>query len=279
MIHTVNAFTINGKGGNPAGVVLEADSLVNTEMLSIAKRLGFSETAFVLKSDNADFRVRFFTSTSEVDLCGHATIAVWHTLKQQGLVRFGEYTQETLAGTLGIKIEKNGMILMEQAPVEILDDCDSGTVAELLNLDTDDLNASISPKIVSTGLKDLLVCVNDTNILNEMTPDLLKIREFSKEKDIVGLHVFSLSESETTATARNFAPLYGIDEESATGTSNGATLCYLKHLGVLRDQSIYKISQGLSLGEESHIFGEFRNGRIWIGGYAQTLNSLEFTEL
>ena len=80
---TLNSFALESGGGNPAGVVLDASGLAEAQMLEIAKKVGFSETAFVMESDKSDFRVRFFTPEAEVDLCGHATIGACHVRKRQ----------------------------------------------------------------------------------------------------------------------------------------------------------------------------------------------------
>ena len=85
-VYTLNAFTDDVSGGNPAGVVLDADNLTEKQMQGIAKKVGFSETAFVMSSDSADFRVRFFTPSDEVDLCGHATIATFKLLLLKGRI-------------------------------------------------------------------------------------------------------------------------------------------------------------------------------------------------
>lgn len=73
----INAFAKTNEGGNPAGIVLNAGVLSENDMKKIAGILGLSETAFVTKSDVADYRVRFFTPSEEVDLCGHATIGTF----------------------------------------------------------------------------------------------------------------------------------------------------------------------------------------------------------
>lgn len=73
-VHLVKAFTQDKTQGNPAGVVLYADNLTDSQMLSIAATLGSSESAFVQKSSKADIRLRFFSPTKEVGLCAHATI-------------------------------------------------------------------------------------------------------------------------------------------------------------------------------------------------------------
>ncbi len=90
----VNSFTADGSGGNPAGVVFNADKLSDAEKLTIAKAVGFSETAFVSDDEEVDFSVSFFTTTEEVDFCGHATLAVFSTLFNQGVIAAGNYTQK-----------------------------------------------------------------------------------------------------------------------------------------------------------------------------------------
>lgn len=89
-VYQLNSFAKTNEGGNPAGVVLDADSLSEKQMGKIAAILGFSETAFVMQSGIADFRVRFFTPKEEVDLCGHATIAAFYTMSYLGLLKPGK---------------------------------------------------------------------------------------------------------------------------------------------------------------------------------------------
>ena len=93
IVYRINAFTDNNNGGNPAGVVLDSDSYTAEEMLKIASEVGYSETAFVMRSTQADFKVRFFTPVSEVDLCGHATVATFNLLRDLGVISIGNYTR------------------------------------------------------------------------------------------------------------------------------------------------------------------------------------------
>ena len=113
--YTLNSFAKTKEGGNPAGVVINADALSEEEMRKIAAALGYSETAFVLQSDVADFKVRFFTPNEEVDLCGHATIATFHAMSELNLLKPGAYKQETRAGVLGIELQNDHFVMMEQA--------------------------------------------------------------------------------------------------------------------------------------------------------------------
>jgi phenazine biosynthesis protein PhzF family len=104
-IRQVDAFTEVPFGGNPAGVVTVADSLDEGQMQLVAREMNLSETAFVAPSDKADFKVRFFTPNSEVDLCGHATIGSFAALHEEGRLDSARtvFTQETKAGVLEVE--------------------------------------------------------------------------------------------------------------------------------------------------------------------------------
>ncbi len=273
-IYRMTAFAASKNGGNPAGVVFDADNITQDRMKEIAEEVGYSETAFVMKSDVADFKVRFFTPTEEVDLCGHATIATFNLMRDEGLVNVGEYSQETKAGVLMLKIYEDS-VYMEQTlpefyeviPKEIVRDCFSIGDGEYLG-DSD-------VEIVSTGLKDIMLPVNDLETLLKLEPDLEKITEISIKYGVVGIHAFSLDTyGEATAHTRNFAPFYGIDEESATGTSNCALACYLNKVGNKGTEGLYIFEQGYCMGSPSEIRVELErdnNGEIsgvYVGGKA-----------
>jgi PhzF family phenazine biosynthesis protein len=268
-LHIVNAFTADGQNGNPAGVVLSADALSARDMLRTAARAGLSETAFVSSSKVATRKVRFFTPTTEVDLCGHATIATWSLLHELGIVPAGSYSQETLAGVLKVVIQKDGLVFMEQAKARFFEKVLATNIVHMLGIAKSEFHASLQPQIVSTGIKDLLVPVVNAAALAHVRPDLKAIAEFSRQHDISGFHVFALlNELDLVAAARNFAPADGIPEECATGTSNGALLCYLKNENALAKQDMYKIEQGKAMGKVSYIYGMFRGQTIWVGGRA-----------
>ncbi len=265
--YIVNAFTANGEHGNPAGVVLETDELTDAQMLSIAQQVGLSETAFVTESDTADKRVRFFTSTNEVDLCGHATIATWSLLKSLGRISNGNYTQQTMAGDLAVSV-RNDIVFMEQTSAIFGEIVPPAQVASLLGIEVGDLHSSLVPQMVSTGLKDLMIPVKDRQVLASLQPQTEAIKAFSTVHDSYSLHVFALTDGGSSASARNFDPAHGIPEECATGTSNGGLLCYLRKNGVLPSQEIYRIEQGEAMGELSYIYGKFIDDTVWIGGQA-----------
>ena len=255
-VYTLNAFSKTSEGGNPAGVVLEADTLSDNQMQQIANKVGFSETAFVSKSEKADFRVRFFTPNSEVDLCGHATIASFFLMVKLALIKEGVYTQETKAGILHIDVQHNEKIFMRQNNPQFFDELNKEEIANSLNIPIKIVEPDLPVQIVSTGLRDIMVPIRSLPYLYSIKPNFNKISEISKRNDVIGYHLFTLSTKfNSTAHCRNFAPLYNIEEESATGTSNGALSCYLwKHRKVQKLQLhnlVYE--QGYSMGKPSEI--------------------------
>ena len=258
-VYTLNVFTKTANGGNLAGVVLDADFLSSDEMQKIAKKIGFSETAFVQKSNNADYKVIFFTPDGEVDLCGHATIAVFYLLADKGIIQAGEYTQETKAGILKIECMEDGVIYMNQCNPKFYEILDKKEIADTLNIDADDIMDDLPIQIVSTGLKDILIPIKSLKTLCDIKPDFDKISHISKKYDVIGYHLFTLeTKYDSTAHCRNFAPLYDIPEEAATGTSNGALSCYLYKHGIILEKNIKSLvfEQGYSMKNPSSILAD-----------------------
>ncbi|WP_346871457.1 PhzF family phenazine biosynthesis protein [Clostridium sp. UBA5119] len=282
-VYKVNSFAKTKEGGNAAGVVLDADSLSERNMRKLAWILGFSETAFLLQSNVADFKVRFFTPTEEVDLCGHATIATFHTMASLGLLKPGLYKQETKAGILGIEIKEDHSVMMNQ-PVPVFSEIiDSEEIAESLNIKDSQMPEELPSQIVSTGLRDIMIPVKSIQILNEIKPDMEKIKNISRKYNAVGYHVFALESFQGAhAHCRNFAPLYDIPEEAATGTSNGALGCYLYHYGKINKEQASNLvfEQGYSMKKPSEILvslslKENEIQEVRVGGNAMNMTLLE----
>lgn len=272
-VYVAAAFSKDDKGGNKAGVVLGRSELTSVQKAAIAKEMGYSETAFVLDSDKADFKLQYFTPTEEVPLCGHATIAAFSTLKLLNMLDKPACTIETEAGILNIHIKDDGLILMEQNRPAYLEVLDSDIFTGCIERNFIDHRFPI--QIVSTGLNDVMLPVDSVEHLEQLSPDFEMIANMSKEKEVVGVHAFTMiKESDVTAICRNFAPLYGIDEESATGTANCALACYL--FKYYKQQSQYVFEQGHNMGDISRIvvnlsYHENVIDSVFVGGYGYLL--------
>jgi PhzF family phenazine biosynthesis protein len=265
----INAFTTNNSGGNPAGVVLNADNLSPAQMQKVARQVGLSETAFVTQSEIADYQVRFFTTTDEVDFCGHATLATFYWLKHCALIAAGDYQQSTKAGLLGVSVLGDDTVIMQQQVAEYGALFESNEIAAMLNIDPSIIaNTGLPIQVVSTGLPDVIVPVL-SGYLDLIVPNQQAITELCKKHALVSLHVFELfaQDMEHFASCRNFAPLYGIPEESATGSASGALACYFnKYLDLSISQ--FSFEQGRVMDARSVISAKIKNTAVEVAGTA-----------
>jgi len=241
-VGVVNAFVKNGAGGNPAGVVLDADSLTEVAMQSLAAQVGYSETAFVSKHANGGFRLDFFTPNRRIADCGHATVAAFSHMAAKGLVTDGETVKHTVDGPRKIII-RDGQAFMEQLAPEYDEAVDTRAVLASLGLDAGHLMAGHAPLVVNTGNRFMLVAVQDAAVLAAIKPDQNKIEAISEAHDLIGYYVFTLDAEGADATARMFAPRYGIPEEAATGMAAGPLACLLHdQFGIAK--ATFTIEQG-----------------------------------
>lgn len=253
-LYEVSSFTLQGQGGNLAGVKLLKDDeiLADCFMQQVAGDLNYSETTFVKRLNKETFQLRYFTPLAEVPLCGHATIAAFGLLKQLNQIEVGNYVMETQAGRLAISVLEDATIFMEQPlPIFYTEQPDRELIVESLGLTIADIASEFPLEMVSTGLKDLMIPVKSATILQNIVPDFSSIRTISKELAIIGYHVFALGEeAQQPIQCRNFAPYVGIDEEYATGTSNGALACYLFKKNQMQGNSYYEFLQGRETKEQ-----------------------------
>lgn len=265
-VYQVDAFTEDKFTGNPAGVVLNSEGLSDDEMLKIARELNNSETAFVFneKSDDYDVKVRFFTSTNEVPLCGHATISAHYILaKEKNFKGHTRLVQNTLAGNLPVDIfedEGDYEIEMTQGDIEISNPFDLVLVEKItdaLGITLDDLVEEIPVAYASTGFGKVMVCIKELNKLHTLSPDLNKLIEISRDINVNGYHVFTFHpEKEILVHGRMFSPASGNNEDPVTGNANGPLGAYLVSLGVVdnkKDNFTFSTYQGEAMGRPGEI--------------------------
>jgi PhzF family phenazine biosynthesis protein len=173
--------------------------------------------------------------------------------------------------------------MMDQNTPSYFEIIDKKEIADSLNITTKEMIDDLPVQIVSTGLMDILIPVKNIKILNSINPDFKKVAEISSKYNAVGYHIFTLeSLYGSIAHCRNLAPLYGITEESATGTSNGALSCYLFKYGKINaDQAGYiVIEQGYSMEKPSEIIVSLTTvekeiTHVKVGGKALNLSEIQ----
>ena len=265
--YIVDAFATNAFDGNPAGVVfLSGDDFPDeNRMAKIAMELRFSETAFVLCHSEKEYTIRYFTPKAEVDVCGHATIAAFSFLHQRRNVS-GLCVCHTHAGDLNVDC---GDIVMMQmaAPKTIKEIEDASIIDRAIGFDT--VKTPLPMQIVSMGLPDIMLQVPNIHTLNHLKPDMGAISEITSKYKAVSIHVFTIGGDNYTAHVRNFAPLYGIPEEAATGTANAALTYYLQKQGVISKPGEFSFIQGEAMGRPSVIKTKMGiDDTIYVGGTA-----------
>jgi len=285
-VKKVNAFTESLEGGNPAGVVLDSPDLTDEQMKHVSKVLSVSETAFVFPSKEADYKIRFFSPEVEVDLCGHATIATFFTMALEGI--FSQnintvITQETKAGFLPVDIyfsdETVDRVMMTQTTPRYKDIfLDISILADSLNISVDEIDDSLPKQIVSTGLFTLPLCVKSFDILKAITPDFEKIKKLCNRFGVGSFHLFTFDTIEPNSTyhARNFAPVYGVNEDPVTGTANGAVCSYLIKNKIVKDRNLI-CEQGDIMGRPGRVFVEIDRDGVKVGGKARVVEEREIS--
>ena len=284
-IQIINAFIDGESGGNPAGVVLDADKLSVSQKLKIAAKVGLSETAFVSSSTSADFKLDFFTPTRQIAHCGHATIATFSYLQQLGRIKKSATSKETIDGNRNIFIDGDMAFMEQLAPSYKEVDHFMERLISSLGISVRDLLSNYKPFIVNTGNSFLIVPLKDEKMVLSAHPDLGEIHKISEEFDLIGYYIFSQHTKlpERDAGTRMFAPRYGINEESATGMAAGPLACYFyDKIGIKKD--VFLIEQGhfMKLPSPSVITVKLNleDGKITgliAGGKAKVMKSLNIS--
>ena len=263
----VDAFTSQPFGGNPAGVVLlDGDIFLAEElMLQIAAGLRYSETAFVKRDSDSEYTVRYFTPKAEVELCGHATIATFSLLYQLQQAK-GGCICHTLAGDL--RVEVGEKVLMQMATPRIVD-----TITDFEEIyraiGVTDYQPTLPVQIAYSGLPDIMIPLRDVSMLQSLKPDMEAITAITRKYDVVSFHVFAFAGDNHTAHVRDFAPLYDIPEESATGTANAALTHYLQKNGRIPSTGDFSFLQGEAMGRPSVVATRITgDSTIYVGGTA-----------
>ncbi|PWW32466.1 PhzF family phenazine biosynthesis protein [Cytobacillus oceanisediminis] len=234
-VYHYDAFSKEPNKGNPAGVVLVGDELTDTQMQEIAFKVGFNETAFPVKSEVADLRIRFFTPGHEMNLCGHATMATIYALKTKGVL--GEKTDltiETRAGILPITINsttKNEVFITMNQGLPKFEEF-KGSKKDLANsigLEENDINDNLPLLYGSTGTWTLLIPIKNLESFNKMKPNNKVFPSILKEMPKSSVHPFCTETYDLDADmhARHFSsPYSGTIEDAVTGTASGVMGAY-----------------------------------------------------
>ena len=259
--YTLDVFTTTRFEGNPLAVFTDGDGLSQNAMQAIAREMNLSETVFVQKpsEDRALARLRIFTTQEELKLAGHPVIGTWFLLAELGVVPAQEGSvrilQQTGAGVLPVEIRfKDGRpqrVTMTQTearfkPLKIK----KAALAKALGLSLKDLDPSLEPTCVSTGVFNLMVPLRSRAVLGKIQMNMGDLRR------LIGKHAtmaycFALN-GNGKAFTRGMLP-WGIYEDAATGSAAGSLGAFLVENGKLGAGHTLSIQQGIEMGRPSQI--------------------------
>ena len=248
----VDAFTKRPLAGNPCAIIFDADSLSDSQMLAIAKEMNLSETAFVLKSEIADVRARYFTPAEEIPLAGHPTIATIHALVETGQVQLpGDYTKISLelqVGPIPIELyatESGVRVVMNQKKPQFLATLPPEEVMPHFGLETADCLPDVPAQIVSTGTPQLMIPVRNLEALRRARLNTATYPAFRQKAGFFSPHLFCLQGA--TDQGDSFARHFGVPpdtmEDPFTGSATGGMAAYLWHHHLI-DKPTFTAEQG-----------------------------------
>jgi PhzF family phenazine biosynthesis protein len=274
------AFDLDGEGGNPAGVVLDARGMDDARMQEIAAEVGFSETAFLMNDGDADerLRIRYFSPLAEVAFCGHATIATAVALaERQGT---GNLRLVTSAGEIKVETRPaNGRILAaltSVAPtVGEIDETDLAAALTALHWNVADLDPKLPPRIANAGNDHLVLAASSRARLADLDYDQEALGSLMARRGWTTVHLV-WRETKTIFHARDPFPPGGVVEDPATGAAAAAFGGYLRSLELLTPPARITIHQGEDMGRPSRLLVDVppgNNSGIKVSGTATPIGS------
>jgi PhzF family phenazine biosynthesis protein len=272
----IAAFSYKGEGGNPAGVVFCDKMPAPEEMLEVAKQVGYSETAFLVKHADG-WRVRYFAPEMEVSFCGHATIASGAALGE----RFGEgkYKLYLNQGEISVSAEKsadNVYTATLQSPETWSKDAPKIYVDKILaafNLERDNLDPEFPIRFAFAGIKHLIVAVKDRKTLADMRYQFDVVKSLMAEEELVTISLL-WQESDELFHSRNAFASGGVYEDPATGAAAAALAGYLRDIN-WQGKKAFTILQGEDMGMPSRLLVQYSSKigeSVFVSGEARHIS-------
>jgi PhzF family phenazine biosynthesis protein len=253
------AFTDDPKGGNPAGVVLDATSLTDDEMLAIAAEVGYSETAFVTGKSENGLRVRYFSPLAEIPFCGHATVATAVALGP------GEHVFTTNAGEVPVSVDDAGRATLVSVPARVaeLPDADRTALLAALRWSADDLDGSLPPRVAYAGAYHPVLAAASRQRLADLDYDVPALKALMEARGWTTVQLV-FRQAADRFDVRDPFPVGGVYEDPATGAAAAAFGGYLRELRLVPADATLTLAQGDDLGRPSRITVELRPGEAGV---------------
>ena len=270
-----DVFTDTPLSGNPLALVPDASGLGSGQMQAVAREFNLSETSFVLPSEVADVRARYFTPARELPVAGHPSVGTVYALHAAGRLAKESATLELGVGVreMGLELANGRLerVWMNQGKPELVSDLSGrAEVAAALGLTEADL-ANFPLQIVSAGVPFLLVPLNTLGALGKVALELDALPP-DLPSDHHAVFAFTTDAPESDIRSRMFGAAMGITEDPATGAAHGPLGWYVKTHGLLRPQDgivSFVSHQGVEMGRKSVIHVRVDSAdEVQVGGQA-----------
>jgi PhzF family phenazine biosynthesis protein len=256
------AFSTDPSGGNPAGVVLDATTLPDTEMLKIAAEVGYSETAFITaRPAPGEFRIRYFSPLLEVPFCGHATVATAVALGP------GNHIFRTNAGEVPVSVNDHGRATLTSVPTRLTPMIDSERLLAALRWTTADLDPALPLRVAYAGAFHPIVAVTTRARLADLDYDVPALTALMQEHAWTTIQLIH-RESPNTFHVRNPFPVGGVYEDPATGAAAAALGGYLRDLHLAPPGEVLTLRQGDDMGRPGRLTVTLDKPGIRVSGNA-----------
>lgn len=253
------AFSDSPTGGNPAGVVLDAEGLDERAMLRLAAEVGYSETAFLFPARTASTSgqllagIRYFSPRAEVPFCGHATIAtaIAHAERHGP----GTLQLQTPSGTVEVtsRVEHGRLVATLTSVPPHVSPVAQGDLAEALaalRWSYADLDPSLPPRVAYAGAHHLVLAARTRARLAELDYDFSRLQALSARCDWTTVQLIHRAAPDLF-DARDPFPAGGVYEDPATGAAAAAFGAYLPTVTALQLPARLTIRQGEDMGRPS----------------------------
>ena len=269
-----DVFTDTPLAGNQLAVFTDAREIPEDVMQRLAREMNFSETVFVLPSEDGHARIRIFTPTNEMLFAGHPTLGSAFVLA--GPLQLDEIRLETGKGVIPVRLEREGARIIFGRMEQPLPTIEPYAEADML-LEALGVERSVLPvEAYDNGMGHVYVTLGSEEEVAALKPDLSRLTDLPP---LLGVNTIAGQGSRWKT--RMFAPGGGVAEDPATGSAAGPLAVHLARHGRIGYGDEIEISQGAEIGRPSTLYARVEGSadkleKVEVGGSAVVVARGEF---
>lgn len=259
--YIVDVFAEQKYTGNQLAVFTDINSLTDEKMQQIAKEMNYSETTFILSNGvrEGGYDVRIFTPKEELPFAGHPTLGTAYVLQKEVIKKISEnITLNLKIGQIPVSLHYSGqdidLLWMQQKQPVFSQKFAADTLAEVLNIELDEIDSKFPIQEVSTGVPFIIVPLKTQATLKRIKVNKDRCFKLINNTQAKSILVFcpETYNPENNLSVRVFADYFGVPEDPATGSANGCLAGYLVHYSYFGEESInLRVEQGYEIGRPS----------------------------